>query len=302
MQLIRTPEQQSASRPLRARALRTLIGCVGAFTLLWLVFIQTEAGRRFGNSAWSGRRALPHAVRAMNDSALRTITTTSLAAGCVALLVVGLLRRRFVLGIAAVAVVAASTLSAEFLKRFVITRPPTPGEVLRISGNSFPSGHATITTSLALAAIMLTPHRWRRIVAVGLSLAVTFQTAGVLAAGWHRPSDALSGYAIALGWASVAVWLLARMGRVTAHGGELAGTEVTTRLFIGAGVVTLSGLAVAALTPHSAAPENALALVLATATIDVVGVAVVWWFWRLLRDWTLDPSNEHPDHSERIEK
>ncbi|MFM7062121.1 MAG: phosphatase PAP2 family protein [Actinomycetes bacterium] len=282
---------------LRSLCLRTIAACAAGFLLLWAVFIRLEAGRRFGNSAWSGRRALAPATRALHDDVLRTITTTSLALACVVLVLVGVARRRFLLGAAAAATVAAGTASAEVLKRFVITRPPTPGEVARLSGNSFPSGHATIATALALAAIMVTPHRWRLPLAVGLSLWVSFQAAGVLAAGWHRPSDALSGFMLALGWASFAVWLLAFLGRVEPNRDPATSPAATTVLFVGAASIALSGIVVAVTAGGFDLPGDATELLIANVVIDLVGVAVVWWFWHLLRPWTLDPARQEHDQS-----
>lgn len=223
----------------------------------------------------------------LRRAALRTATVTTLAVGCIVLVLVGVLRRRPLLGLAAGACVGATTLTAEFLKRVVIERPPTPGEVAQLSHNSFPSGHVAISTSLALAAMIVVPHRWRRPVGAIAALWVTFQAAGVLAAGWHRPSDALGGYAIALAWAALAVWALARIGRVSPSVTSTDSPATMAVVLLCTLVVALSGLAIAAFGGRSVSTQDRVPLVVANAVIDVAGVAVVGWFWRLLHGWTI---------------
>ena len=61
---------------------------------------------------------------------------------------------------------------------------------------------------------MVAPVRLRAPVAIFGALWVTFQCTGVVSAGWHRPSDALAGLAVALGWAAFAVAMLALLRRV----------------------------------------------------------------------------------------
>lgn len=284
------------THPLRRAALRTMAASTAAVALLWLVFIQTLWGRRFGDRAWSGRSALSQAARELNDTSLRSVTVTTLVAGCLALVFVGLLRRRVLVGLAGASCVAATTLTAEFLKRVVIDRPATPGELQELANNSFPSGHVSISTSLALAAIVVTPQRWRKPVGAVAALWVTFQAAGVLAAGWHRPSDAVAGYGVALFWAAFAVWVLARIGQAAPETTEVDSTGAMTVVMLGVLVLVLSGLAVAAFGDGSAATADRLPLVAANAVIDVVGVAVVWWFWKLLHGWSLGAAADGPEH------
>jgi BCD family chlorophyll transporter-like MFS transporter len=73
----------------------------------------------------------------------------------VVVVAIGLVRRRLLLGVVVAAAVAGATVSSQVLKRWAITRPPTAGELARISANSFPSGHATICTALGLAVLVL---------------------------------------------------------------------------------------------------------------------------------------------------
>ncbi|WP_164987407.1 phosphatase PAP2 family protein [Propioniciclava flava] len=66
--------------------------------------------------------------------------------------------------------------------------------------NSFPSGHAALAWG-ATCALVLAPRTWLRglalpVAAVG-SLLISI---GVVAAGWHRPSDVLGAALLAAAW------------------------------------------------------------------------------------------------------
>jgi len=75
---------------------------------------------------------------------------------------------------------------------------------------SFPSGHATVAMSLALALVLVVPARLRLPVgAVGLAYAIVVGGAAVTSA-WHRASDVLGADLVALAWAAgVSAWLVA---------------------------------------------------------------------------------------------
>jgi len=70
---------------------------------------------------------------------------------------------------------------------------------------SFPSGHATASMSLALAAVLVAPRAYRPLVS---ALGVVY-TVGVGLAlpilGWHYPSDVAGGYLLAGAWSLVAL-------------------------------------------------------------------------------------------------
>ena len=67
----------------------------------------------------------------------------------------------------------------------------------QLSGTAFPSGHATAAMSLALAAVLVAPSRWRPATAiVGGAFALAVSIALVIQ-GWHYPSDVLGGFLVA---------------------------------------------------------------------------------------------------------
>ena len=260
-----------------------------ALVVMWLVFIRLRVGREFENVVWEHRTVMAKRLRVRQDSLLRLVDESTIALGVVAVLVAGIARRRWLLGVVVAVAVAGATLTAQVLKRMVINRPPTPGELARISANSFPSGHATICTALGLALLVILPRRWRRTATVLVALWVVWQSVGVLAAGWHRPSDALAGMSVAVAWMAAAVWVLARLGRVVRDDDDHLHVISERRLVVGALVVSLAALLVTAqLGGETIFSGGGVAYLASCAVIIVAGVGVVWWFWLMLSDWTLD--------------
>ena len=64
----------------------------------------------------------------------------------------------------------------------------------QIHDASFPSGHATASMSLALAAVLVSAPRWRPYVAMGGALFALAVTESVMLLGWHFPSDIAGGF------------------------------------------------------------------------------------------------------------
>lgn len=147
---------------------------------------------------------------------LDTIRLQSLVVAVIALVAMGLWRKRPRVSLGVVLVFAGTILLAELLK-WVLPRSELTEleDQVKFGGlNTFPSGHATIATSLVLAFLLLSTARARPWVAmVGVIWAAT-ATWGTLAAGWHRPSDSIGGILLATAcFAGAAAWLLPRYWR-----------------------------------------------------------------------------------------
>ncbi|MGI9578273.1 MAG: phosphatase PAP2 family protein [Microthrixaceae bacterium] len=272
---------------LRQRATWVMLASVVALVVLWMVFIQLEWGQRLDDLAIESRTVESPAAISQNSTALNLVTNASLALGCIVFLVVGFVRRRPLLGLAAVCSVGAATVTTEILKRIVIDRPIRFVEAPDLVDNTFPSGHATISTALALAALMVTPVRWRAHVAVVGALWVTFQCTGVVSAGWHRPSDALAGLAVALGWAAFAVLMLAllrRVERADTEGNDERGAHWILLVLAFVLVALVLSVVIAGDSPWS---WGGIDFLIASAVIDIAGVAVVVVMLALLRGCSL---------------
>jgi membrane-associated phospholipid phosphatase len=105
---------------------------------------------------------------------------------------------------AVVALMALAPLTAEALKPLLAHPHVNLGNVY-IGPASWPSGHTTAGTALALSAVLVAPARIRPLLAV---LAVAFAAAvgvSLLIRGAHMPSDVLGGYLVAGFWAALAL-------------------------------------------------------------------------------------------------
>jgi membrane-associated phospholipid phosphatase len=70
----------------------------------------------------------------------------------------------------------------------------------QIGSTAFPSGHATATAALALAAVLVVPRRWRpAAMAIGACLVVAVGCSVILLRR-HYPSDVVGGVLIAAAW------------------------------------------------------------------------------------------------------
>jgi len=113
--------------------------------------------------------------------------------------------------IAAVVVVGLANLTTETMK--IVFAHPRFQPVLgpdQINAAAFPSGHVTSAMSMAVAALLVAPRRFRLPAAIaggGFVFAVSFS---VLVLAWHFPSDVLGGLLVATGYGFAAVAALRR--------------------------------------------------------------------------------------------
>ena len=108
--------------------------------------------------------------------------------------------------VAAIVVVVAANATTEVLK--LALAHPRIQSVLgphQVNAASFPSGHATSAMSMAIAALLVVPPRWRALTATAGAALVFGVTFSVLVLGWHFPSDVLGGLLVATGYGFAAV-------------------------------------------------------------------------------------------------
>jgi membrane-associated phospholipid phosphatase len=99
---------------------------------------------------------------------------------------------------AAACLVAGANVTTQVLK-VALAHPrlqPAIG-VESLGPEAFPSGHATAAMSIALAAVLVAPARWRAAVAAVAAAYVVAVCTSVLVLGWHFPSDVLGGLLVA---------------------------------------------------------------------------------------------------------
>jgi membrane-associated phospholipid phosphatase len=195
-----TPDPGRDAGPALARrlAVASVLAVICA-ALCYLVMVRTSLGQRFDDAAFDGAREQVPGLAATAGSQLRRITADSFALVLVALVAIGILRRRVLLGLGAAFAAGIAVVGTDVLKNQVLTRP-----VLTVAGstvNTFPSGHTTTAVACAMALMLVTPARWRGVAAVVAGAYAWVTAAQVQTAGWHRPSDAIG--AAFLAFASV---------------------------------------------------------------------------------------------------
>ncbi|QUQ68624.1 phosphatase PAP2 family protein [Kutzneria sp. CA-103260] len=214
---------------------------------IYVFAVLTPVGQALENGALRGADQL--SVSEVNDANknLNQITVYSLAVSVVVVALIGLLRRRWELAVAAVGVIVAGQVVTQSLKRFVLPRPPLVQVSGHYAANSLPSGHTTIAMTVLFAALIVVPYRWRGVAMFfAMSWAVGIGEYTVVAK-WHRVSDTLAADAIALALGCLASWWLARRGLVRHHDGRSRTLRVLfvlltvafTLLVLGLGVVFL---------------------------------------------------------------
>jgi len=172
--------------------------CAVALVVLAAVFVGTRAGQRLDNAALSGRVVQHPKTAERSERLLRTISVGSLAFFGAAIMTVGLVRGRWPLALGAGAVVLGSNVTTQVFKALV-HRPDLVANGL-IDFNTLPSGHSTVAASLAAALVLVVPVRLRPLAATLGGLYAGGIAAMTLAAGWHRPSDAISAFAVVGLW------------------------------------------------------------------------------------------------------
>ncbi|MCT4354028.1 phosphatase PAP2 family protein [Streptomyces sp. Je 1-79] len=192
--------------------------CLGAVLLMAVVYaglVLTATGQRWENAVLAGR--FTDGTLAAAHEANRTlqhVAVYSLAIALMILTLIGMLRRRHVLTVAALGAVAVSLFLAEVLQHALLARPDLVEAPPQLSHNSFPSGHGAIAMSVMSGLVLVVPYGLRGL-AVGLcALWATAVSAYSLAAGWHRPSDLIGADLLVLAVACGLVAVLARRGKV----------------------------------------------------------------------------------------
>jgi membrane-associated phospholipid phosphatase len=121
-----------------------------------------------------------------------------------AVTLMALSRERARLALALALAMGLAPLSAELLKH-LLAHPHVTIGYTHVGAASYPSGHATAATVLALSAALVVPSRRR---AAALLCALAFMLAvgvALLIREWHMPSDVLGGYLLGGLWTSLAV-------------------------------------------------------------------------------------------------
>jgi membrane-associated phospholipid phosphatase len=199
------PRGSSASRSPQGGVRAPLIAaalCALALVLVWAVATHVEAFR-VRDAELLRHFALIEGER-INRGArvlLHLLNPVQYTIWAVAIVLFALARGEWRLAPAVAVVMALAPLSAEVLKPLLAH--PHVGFGLTVGAASWPSGHATAASALALSAVVVTPPRWRMLAA---ALAAVFMLAvgiALLIRVWHMPSDVLGGCLLSMLWTAL---------------------------------------------------------------------------------------------------
>jgi membrane-associated phospholipid phosphatase len=273
-----------------ARLIGLGLGSAAMVVLLWLGTTQTFDGQRIADMILYGRLAADAAlIRAANET-LATVSLAFVALAAVGLSTIALGRGGIGLAIAVIVLVGGANLTTQALK-VLLDRPNLLGDLAYATGNSFPSGHVTLASSLGLASILVVSRRLRTPVSLGAALFIAAVGVSTIITGWHRLADVVGAVLIALAWAALVTALLAlAQGWIPRRtwGRGLGGrvTNVTGAAGVAAVLVGAIGVALAIVDPTpltnlvegGSTPPGlfAAALVIVVGTSFVACVAYVW--------------------------
>ena len=278
-------------RTIERRLLLGALVCAVLLAVGYFVFVSTPWGHQFDDDAFFDRKALSLKIIRLDSDILGLVNKAALSLAAVILLVIAAVRRSTFVGVIAVAGFGCAVVGAEVLKGMLPWRALVPEDALfewGFQADTYPSGHATIGTSLALGLLLVSSSRWRPWLAVAAGCISVTVTTGVLFAGWHRPSDALG----ALAWsglcmnvaAAIAIRLRGRPRPVIAHPGRAAFGSAALAILVAAATWLI------ATTPAPKHPCIGAPFFVLTGLIIAGAFSLTAWYgWQLRAvDWPAD--------------
>lgn len=181
---------------------------------IYLLAVHTPLGQSLENAALRGADQASQADEAQAWQSLSHITVWSLAVGTVAVGLIGVLRKKYLLALISVSTIVAGQVITQGLKRFILPRPELIPVTEDFAGNSFPSGHTTIAMTVLIAVLIVVPFRFRGIAMFVVMTWAVGIGAYTVTAKWHRFSDTLGADMVALAVGAIAALTLFRLGRI----------------------------------------------------------------------------------------
>jgi PAP2 superfamily. len=268
--------------------------CAVLFMVCYFVLVGTSWGHQVDDYAYFGHEALSRKVIRLDSDMLDLVTKAALLVAAAVLLLIAAVRRCIFVGVIAVMGFGGAVVGAELLKDTLPWRELVPDDGLfekDFQTGTYPSGHATIGTALALSLLLVSPPRWRPWLAVAGGCVSSIFSTGVLFAGWHRPSDALgavawSGFCMNLA-AALAVKLKGRPTPAIAHPGRAVLCSVGSGIVVAA-VAWMSAAGAAPKYPNSDLPFFVLTGLIIAGAFSLTA----WYGWQLRAiDWSAEQAS-----------
>ncbi len=195
----------------RPLALLAAAGCALLAVVVWAVVFRTGLGQAADEAAFRGFVRLQDTAADPVATFVSTLCNPRQYAVLVGILLVAALAFRGPRHALACVVVVVGTNAVTQVLKPALAAPRLDGVVdgrLFVQMASWPSGHSTAAMALALCAALVAPVGLRRLVAVVGGLFAIAVAYSVVLLGWHMPSDALGGFAVAGAGTALALWAL----------------------------------------------------------------------------------------------
>lgn len=273
-----THPQHIGARRTGARPAALAAGAAAAAVVVGFLALRTRAGQRWDANPMLGRwSSRPSDVEVLSTW-LEVASVVVMVAAAIAGL--ALLRRRADLRAASLLIgaVVGANLTTQVLKRVLVRPPLIDDSPLQ----SFPSGHTTGAASLLMAVVVVSAARDRAAAALVAIFGTELIGVGVVATGWHRPSDAIGAVLICTAWVAAATALLPHPpaapgppGAWTWAGRVGAGVLIGVCAVLSAAEVTRRGVAL--LGGRHIDEGRILAQAAAVALVATAAVALLTW-------------------------
>lgn len=199
----RRSSRPSASSRVAFTATLFAVACGAATASLYLAAVRTATGQRLDERLRGGIDASEARIRSAGGELLDTVSVTSLTLMGALVMTAALVRGRPRLAVAAGLVVLGANITTQVMKGR-LDRPALTDAWWDGAG-SYPSGHATVAMSLAMALVLVAPAALRLPFAVAGGAYALGVGVAVIGLDWHRPSDVLGAYLVAAAWTGLAV-------------------------------------------------------------------------------------------------
>lgn len=233
------------SRELPRRLILLAFGAAVAVIALYLLFVRTSWGQELDEKALLGSGVISDLRADQADRFLRIVSVGTLGLAMVLVAAVAFLRGRPRTALIAAGSIGVAVLGTELLKLVILERPDLTPTTLNGGENSYPSGHTTIGMAVCVAAMLVVPARLRNVTAFGAGAIGAAFGVAVVAAGWHRPSDAAGAYLVCLAAGAAAAALIEAVARREGSEREVPPERPGGGISLGPTELALAGLGAA---------------------------------------------------------
>lgn len=202
-----TERSQPAARPLPGPA-SPIAAAVLAGALVWAAWwalVTHRGGQLLETLALEGSHIGDWRLDDQADSLLATVSVPMVAVIIAVVLIIGVLRGRWLAGVAAAVAVVGANVTTQVLKSQVLQRDDLLGLGVWNGTNTLPSGHTTVAAAALVGLLLVVPPTMRSLTTAFGVVAVSAYGLATLINSWHRPSDVAAAVLVASGWGYLAV-------------------------------------------------------------------------------------------------